>query len=175
MSSRVPRILVAVHASDSSRAALERARALASATGRSLRVVSVTPISASGVEALAWGGGARGIPLPMPQEGQIELLWGNPLDIVLAEAADPGVELLVVGEGRRRRLALGPLAPFHERLLRRCETPLLVVNPDPARGEGWYGSNPALRRSSGRPALVPVAGGGEGGGTASRPSLRVVR
>jgi nucleotide-binding universal stress UspA family protein len=126
------RILVPVHASRSSRAALARARVLARATGAGLRVLSVRPARARSIEGLAFEGMDRAAaPEPAALPGldmEVRSAVGDPLQVILAEAALPDVELLVIGYGERGWWARGLAPPLHERVVRHAPVPVLVVH-----------------------------------------------
>lgn len=162
-------ILVPVRPSQPSSPALERARRLAASTGASIRLLSVRP--ARGAES--WGGTegrsstehfAAGV-VGAAGSAEVVVAAGDPLRVILNEAARPDVDLVVMGQGRggwrswlRRAL--------HELVIREARVPVLVVGRG-GRDRGRMPVLPADVRARRRPlaaagsgpALVVLPGG----------------
>lgn len=132
------RILVPVHASRSSRAALFRARLLAEATGAALRLLSVQPLRARAINPFAFDDFAEHRRGRLAEVGDVDAeqrvtVVGEPLSVILAEAARTDVELVVIGHGERGWLARGLVSPLHERVVKHCRVPVVVVHADGPR------------------------------------------
>lgn len=154
-------ILVPVHASRSSRAALDQARRLAAATGARLRVLEVRPLRARAVEPLAFDESAAcAFADDMPElsalQADVRIVDGDPLQVILAEASEPDVDLLVIGHGERGWIARGMTSPLHQRVVRWCRCPVMVVQPDlsPAASPSPVGGE-LSRAAPSRPSGVP--------------------
>ncbi len=161
------RILVPIHNSAASRAALQHATRLASELEAELSVISVLPVHALEASEYAWGPSVTEAEEAMiAQLDQPAIHWhrGDPLATIVRLAADPHVAMVVMGNGCHGPLRRGFQAPLHERVIREVQVPVLVVRADDDKADsaGLTASIPRLARD--RP---PVA--------AQRPHLHVVR
>lgn len=150
-------ILVPVHASASSRAALSRARDLATSTGNRLRLVVVQPVSAFGAEEI----GSGESPLSTLAEGELRMddhvlvISGDPFSVILKESFRDDVDLVVMGRGRRSWMGRRFQPPLHERISRRAEVPVMAVPAGAGRrtrSVGLFAMDGAAEGSSSTPS-----------------------
>lgn len=140
-------ILVGVGFSTPSRRALRRAEEIARATGCKLRLVHAVPDSSPAAlqapplvtpegeprdwtdrmqsTVQAWAAYLAGVMVPTQQ---IQVTRGDPLHVLLQEAARPDVDLVLLGRSERPAGAALP-----HKLLRQCPCPVLVVGERGAR------------------------------------------
>lgn len=141
------KILTAIDGSHCANQALNLAIDLAKSNGASLTVVNVVDPSKAALASLdPYGGTAVPWMEAMTEDGklllqqatqaattagvpvQTELLTGNPIELIPAEAARNGMDLIVIGSHGRTgfaRLALGSVA---EGVMRASKQPTLVVH-----------------------------------------------
>jgi len=94
--------------------------------GAQLRVVRVASPDVAGA-AEPWS-------FVTQSDAELVLETGDPADVLLAQAEK--AELLVVGRHHRRHVVSTTLGHTLRQLLRRCEAPLLLVDPAASEGEG---------------------------------------
>lgn len=138
-------ILAAVNGSPATGPVLAAASAMASLLRGSVEVIHVR-------ESTGGEDGPRFESAITAPEVDIRILYGEPIDEIVAEAADPDVILVVVG-ARGQASGARPAGHVALAVVERSVTPVLVVPPDTAVVDG--------PRTMGR-ALVPLEGTTEG-------------
>jgi nucleotide-binding universal stress UspA family protein len=153
-------VVVPWDGSPAASAALEPGRALAAASGATLRLLSAAPgadrgelaEARAGLDRLAGESGADRVETVLVADG-------DPAEVILAESRDEGTVVCMAthGRGGLAHLALGSVA---EAVLRGSERPLLVVGPSLAPGPWQLEDGEmvvSIDGSGASEAIVPVA------------------
>jgi nucleotide-binding universal stress UspA family protein len=137
------RILCGTDFTPAADAAAEAARAIASRTGGTLRLVHVADAGDRKAQQTAAATSAPGA----PPTSEVSVLFGNPDEAIVAEAERIGADLIVVGAlGRRSpRWRLGSTA---DRIAQQASCPVLVVR-DAQPFRRWANGEGPLRISVG--------------------------
>ena len=142
-------VVVGLDGSAGSLAALVAAARLASLTGyrivavhvvRAHPLVTTGPVSGAGTLAVADDEvtdrchldcevALAGTDVPW----QFEVRHGDPVTELARAAADHDTIFVAIGRGARRRFTCGSHSTMSERLVDRCDRPVLIVPPEPER------------------------------------------
>lgn len=126
-------------------------------------------VTALSAQVLVWGGQVSQSCEELETFDGLHRLAGDPFQVIVDEASEPGVALVVIGSSSKSRFERGLGLPLHERVARATRTPVVVVSAG-QEPESWFrGTAPGLTEVR----LTSLAGGAESS-SPPRGRLRVV-